>query len=82
MGNITMSKTQISTKVKGSFRYFDPDYYRCQQLIEKSDVDSFSVVLCEVLCGRSTVTIVDNDRVGLARWAKRCHRNGKLDQIV
>ncbi|XP_040370604.1 receptor-like protein kinase FERONIA [Rosa chinensis] len=82
MGNITMSKTHISTKVKGSFGYVDPDYYRRQQLTEKSDVYSFGVVLCEVLCGRPAVTIVDNNRVGLAGWAKKCHRNGKFDQIV
>ncbi|PRQ24645.1 putative protein kinase RLK-Pelle-CrRLK1L-1 family [Rosa chinensis] len=82
MGIITISKTHISTKVKGSFGYLDPDYYRRQQLTEKSDVYSFGVVLCEVLCGRPPVTIVDNNRVGLAGWVKKCHHEGKLDQIV
>ncbi|XP_062025406.1 receptor-like protein kinase FERONIA [Rosa rugosa] len=81
-GIITISKTHISTKVKGSFGYLDPDYHRRQQLTEKSDVYSFGVVLCEVLCGRPAVTIVDNNRVGLAGWVKKCHHEGKLDQVV
>ncbi|PRQ55194.1 putative protein kinase RLK-Pelle-CrRLK1L-1 family [Rosa chinensis] len=81
-GVITLSKTHITTKVKGSFGYLDPEYYRSQHLTEKSDVYSFGVILCEVLSGRSAVTTVDNDRVDLAGWAKKCHGNGKLDQII
>ncbi|KAM5551869.1 receptor-like protein kinase FERONIA [Rosa sericea] len=81
-GTITLSKTHISTKVKGSFGYLDPEYYRRQQLTKKSDVYSFGVILCEVLSGRPAVTTVDNNRVGLAGWAKKCHGNGKLDQII
>ncbi|KAM5581169.1 receptor-like protein kinase FERONIA [Rosa sericea] len=82
-GTNDMSKTHISTLVKGSFRYLDPEYFRTQHLTPQSDVYSFGVVLCEVLCARPAVIHTEEIRqASLAEWAKSCHQNGEIDQII
>ncbi|XP_062009767.1 receptor-like protein kinase FERONIA [Rosa rugosa] len=82
-GTNDMSKTHISTLVKGSFGYLDPEYFRTQHLTPQSDVYSFGVVLCEVLCVRPAVIHTEEIRqASLAEWAKSCHQNGELDQII
>ncbi|OMO93587.1 hypothetical protein CCACVL1_06443, partial [Corchorus capsularis] len=84
---ITESETHVSTLVKGSFGYLDPEYYRRRKLTEKSDVYSFGVVLFEILFARPAVLpLVENeeehDKVCLAEWAKHCYQTGTMDQNI
>ncbi|KAL5708233.1 hypothetical protein ACHQM5_019051 [Ranunculus cassubicifolius] len=51
-----LDQTAISTLVKGTLGYLDPEYMLTSQLTEKSDVFSFGVVLAELITGKKSIS--------------------------
>ncbi|RVW56379.1 Calmodulin-binding receptor-like cytoplasmic kinase 1 [Vitis vinifera] len=69
--------THISTQIKGTAGYLDPEYLRTYQLTEKSDVYSFGVLLVEMVTGRHPIESKRplSERV-TTRWAMERLKEG------
>ncbi|KAM0062214.1 putative protein kinase RLK-Pelle-CrRLK1L-1 family [Helianthus debilis subsp. tardiflorus] len=59
--------TYVNTLVKGTFGYLDPDYFQTSRLNRKR---------------KALDTSLDEEQMGLARWAQDSIKEGRLKQIV
>ncbi|KAH9331554.1 hypothetical protein KI387_003662, partial [Taxus chinensis] len=76
--------THVSSIVRGTVGYLDPEYYISQQLTEKSDVYSFGVVLLEMISGREAIS---NESFGvefrnIVQWARFHIEKGDIRSII
>ncbi|XP_038718250.1 proline-rich receptor-like protein kinase PERK15 [Tripterygium wilfordii] len=80
-------ETHVSTAVKGTFGYIDPEYASAWKLTDKSDVYSFGVVLLELITGHRPI---DKNKLflddGIVDWASplldQALKDGIYDNLV
>ncbi|RDX86475.1 putative leucine-rich repeat receptor-like protein kinase, partial [Mucuna pruriens] len=52
---VDSERGHVTTQVKGTMGYLDPEYYMTQQLTEKSDVYSYGVLMLELITARRPI---------------------------
>ncbi|KAL9153302.1 hypothetical protein ABFS82_10G039800 [Erythranthe guttata] len=76
--------SHVSSIVRGTVGYLDPEYYISQQLTDKSDVYSFGVILLELISGQEAIS---NENFGsncrnIVQWAKLHIESGDIQGII
>uniref|UniRef100_A0A5B6ZQ21 non-specific serine/threonine protein kinase n=1 Tax=Davidia involucrata TaxID=16924 RepID=A0A5B6ZQ21_DAVIN len=79
-------RSHVTTQVKGTMGYLDPEYYMTQQLTEKSDVYSYGVLLLELITARSPIEngkyIVREVRQSMDKTKDLYNLHGILDPTI
>ncbi|KAK7285102.1 hypothetical protein RJT34_19861 [Clitoria ternatea] len=76
--------SHVSSIVRGTVGYLDPEYYISQQLTDKSDVYSYGVILLELISGQEAIS---NESFGvncrnIVQWAKLHIESGDIQGII
>ncbi|XP_057442113.1 probable LRR receptor-like serine/threonine-protein kinase At1g06840 isoform X2 [Lotus japonicus] len=70
--------SHVSTVVKGTPGYLDPEYFLTHKLTDKSDVYSLGVVFLELMTGRQPIIHGEN----IIRQVNMAHQSGRIFAVI
>ncbi|CAD5180145.1 unnamed protein product [Musa acuminata subsp. malaccensis] len=77
-------ESHVSSVVRGTLGYLDPEYYTSQQLTVKSDVYSYGIILLELISGQEPIsnTSFGESFRNISPWAKFHCESGEIEAII
>ncbi|CAI5466613.1 unnamed protein product [Closterium sp. Yama58-4] len=77
------NRSHVSTVVKGTAGYLDPEYFTIQQLTDRSDVFSFGVVLLELISGQQPIDLNrPQQHWSIIDWAREHLQQGNIRAVA
>lgn len=74
--------SHVSSEVRGTFGYMDPEYQKNSRVNPSSDVYSFGIVLLQLLSGRRVINIDLQRPMPLGKLAKTLTRGGSMTEFA
>ncbi|KAA8548078.1 hypothetical protein F0562_004661 [Nyssa sinensis] len=79
---IDLGQTQVSSEVRGTFGYVDPEYQCNHQVNSSGDVYSFGIVLLQILSGRKVINMNLKKPMPLSKMAKSLTRGRSIAEFA
>nr|XP_043610914.1 probable serine/threonine-protein kinase PBL22 [Erigeron canadensis] len=74
--------SHVSSEVRGTFGYVDPEYQKNSRVNASGDVYSFGIVLLQLLSGQRVINIDLQRPMSLGKMAKALTRGGSLTEFA
>ncbi|XP_059431470.1 G-type lectin S-receptor-like serine/threonine-protein kinase LECRK1 [Corylus avellana] len=78
------SKTAVEAERTAGYIYLAPEWKMNALISVKADIYSFGIVLLEIVCCRSSITVnvTTTDEIILSSWVYDCFMAGELEKLV
>ncbi|KAF3444679.1 hypothetical protein FNV43_RR14372 [Rhamnella rubrinervis] len=79
---IDQGETYVSSEVRGTFGYVDPDYQDNHRVKSSGDVYSFGIVLLQIISGKKVINLSLTEPMPLNKMAKVLTRGGNITEFA
>ncbi|KAA3455961.1 putative serine/threonine-protein kinase RLCKVII [Gossypium australe] len=79
---IEIGETDVSSEVRGTFGYVDPEYQNDRRVNSSGDVFSFGVVLLQILSGKKVFNLNLEKPIPLNKMARILRRGGSVQRFA